>query len=93
MRSSVLSFRRIAAIALVLSTAIIFLPGFVKGVRLRYRNTNLREQIKMLTEENKGLEAEVEKLKSDPDYVEKVARDQMGMVKEGEVVYSIVEPH
>ena len=39
-----------------------------------------------LAEKQKTLEAIAERLRSDPAYLEKLAREEMGMVREGETV-------
>jgi cell division protein FtsB len=39
-----------------------------------------------LREENRRLTLEVDALKRRPDYLEKVSRDELGLVKKGEVV-------
>ena len=45
-----------------------------------------------LRERNRLLALEVEALKNGLDAVEERAREQMGMIKEGETFYMIVEP-
>lgn len=63
------------------------LPGFLK------MNALLREESQMdkyLTErENKKsqMEGYLHKLQDDPVYVEKVARDEMGLSKDNEIIY------
>jgi cell division protein FtsB len=47
--------------------------------RIIKENQNLRE-------ENRRLTLEVDALKRRPDYLEKVSRDELGLVKKGEVV-------
>ncbi len=47
---------------------------------------NLQQEIQTLQETNEQLEAEKKKLQS-PEEIENVARNQLGMVKSGEVPY------
>jgi cell division protein FtsB len=66
--------------------AIIFLPSFVKYQSLLYKNRSLEERIKFLTEDNKRLEKERMRLETDISYIEKTAREAMGVVRKGEIV-------
>ncbi len=50
-----------------------------------------RENLR-LVEDNRRLTLEVDALKSRRDYLEKVARDELGLVKKGEVVIHLKEP-
>ena len=50
-----------------------------------------REENRRLHERNKALEAEVLDLKKGLDAIEERARNELGMIKEGEVFYRIVE--
>ena len=59
----------------------------------------LKHEIAVQQEENEGLgvrnralRAEVEDLKTGLDAVEERARSELGMVKQGEVFYQVVEP-
>ena len=40
-----------------------------------------------LDKKNKALEAEIDKLKNDPNYIESIARKNYTMVKKGELIY------
>jgi cell division protein FtsB len=65
----------------------IFLPPFVKYQLLSWRGWELENKIKQLKEETKRLEAEKLRLQTDITYVEKRAREKMGVVKKGEIVF------
>jgi cell division protein FtsB len=55
----------------------------------------IREQqveLERLRERNRALQAEVEDLKRGLGAIEERARSEMGMVREGEVFYQIIEP-
>jgi cell division protein FtsB len=54
----------------------------------RITQENLR-----LIEENRRLNLEVDALKRRRDYLEKVSRDELGLVKKGEVVIHLKEPN
>ncbi len=51
-----------------------------------------RDENAGLKERNAALEAEVKDLKTGMDAIEERARSDLGMVKDGEVFYQIVEP-
>ena len=75
----------LAGLAIML--AIVFLPGYSSLHKLREENEQLQRRIKLLESHNDQLEAELGRMKQDPDYVEKVAREKLGIVKEGEIIY------
>ncbi len=70
----------------------VFLPPFAKYQELRYKNKSLQRQIKELQEETKRLEEEKRRLQTDITYVEKKAREKIGVVKKGEIVLKEAPP-
>ncbi len=68
---------------------IIFLPSYTKLQDLRVRSFDYENEIKHLKAENARLYDENKRLEDDPVYLEKVAREKMGLAKEGEVMYKI----
>ena len=71
---------------------IYFLPSYTKMQDLKQKNLEYQQQIRELQGKNAKLEKEKRLLETDPAYLEKVAREKMGLIKEGEVVYKIVPP-
>ena len=69
---------------------IIFLPGYAKIQELRQKNRELDSTAKRLHSENLALQQERERLQRDPAYLEQVAREKLGIVKKGEIVYKLV---
>lgn len=65
---------------------VVFLPPFAKYQELRHKNKKLEEQIISLKADNKRLEAEKVRLETDITYIEKKARDKIGVVRKGEIV-------
>ena len=59
---------------------------------LRRQISEQHAEIEQLKARNRALQAEVEDLKRGLEAIEERARAEMGMVKEGEVFYQIVEP-
>ena len=78
------------AIAVVLGIAVIFLPGFAKYQELKGRNNALKKEVERLRVSNKNLVNEITRLGNDMGYIEKVARERLGMIKENEIKYKIV---
>ncbi|MCR4336198.1 MAG: septum formation initiator family protein [Candidatus Omnitrophica bacterium] len=68
---------------------VMFLPSYTKLQDLRQANTDYERKLKELTAERSKLLAEKKRLEEDPIYLEKVARERMGLIREGEVVYKI----
>jgi len=69
---------------------IVFLPSYTKMQELKQKNQDFVERIEELTARNKKLEEERQFLQNNPAYLEKVAREKMGLIREGETVYKIV---
>ncbi|RMD98676.1 MAG: septum formation initiator family protein [Deltaproteobacteria bacterium] len=65
--------------------------GLHEGMRLRQKHTELEEKIARLEAANQRLEAEIDALTHDADYIERYLRSTYGMVRETEVVYQVVE--
>ena len=69
---------------------IIFLPGYSKLQKLKEKNRLLNSEIEKLDKENRDLAQQINRLETDPFYVERKARDKMGIGKRGEVRYKII---
>jgi cell division protein FtsB len=67
--------------------AMLFLPGVSKLQRLQEENEQLRQRMKLLGEYNDVLRDEITKMEEDPSYLEKRAREKLGIVKKGEYIY------
>jgi cell division protein FtsB len=61
--------------------------GVVSYIRLRHDLAELRTGNRELAESNRALEKEIDRLKNDRAYLEKVAREQYGLLKKNEVIY------
>ncbi|OGW84908.1 MAG: hypothetical protein A2987_01080 [Omnitrophica bacterium RIFCSPLOWO2_01_FULL_45_10] len=79
-----ISFIRLFIIIGILTA--IFLPPFAKYQELRYKNRSLEERIKALEAENKRLAEEKRRLETDITYIERKAREKIGIVRKGEIV-------
>jgi len=71
---------------------ILFLPSYARMQDLKAKNREYAQRIEFLQRRNVQLEQEQHLLESDPAYLEKVAREKMGLIRNGEKVYRMVPP-
>jgi cell division protein FtsB len=57
----------------------------------RAEDRQLQQQIKDLQQENAQMHKQIEQLKSDPDAIEREAREKLHYAKPGEVIYTLRE--
>lgn len=87
-RNTIAFFVISTAIFVYLIGAIIFGEmGLLKYKKLYDVKTGLENEIKAYDNENKRLKMEVKALKEDPYYIEKHAREEFGLAKEGEYIF------
>ena len=65
--------------------------GILRMVAQRERAASLRREIELLRTENSRLAVEIAALKSDPRAIERLAREELGLARPGETVFSIRE--
>lgn len=77
------------SIILLVVTAIgfLFLSEISKLDRLKKQNETLTERIDTISSQNEDYKDKIRAMKTDMRYVEKVIREELGMIKEGEKVY------
>jgi cell division protein FtsB len=78
-------------LAIVMILILIFLPSFSKYQRLSLECKRLKQKIAELRRINKELEKKKNKLETDIEYVERRAREKLGIVKKDEIPYKILE--
>lgn len=66
--------------------------GVVKYYRMKHQYTAVYKEMSALREANVQLSREVHSLKTDAAYVERIARDKLGLARPGEIVYYYGEP-
>lgn len=64
--------------------------GYLRRRELARENERLQGELQELQDENARLREELNRL-DDPEAVEKLAREELGLVKDGETVYRFVE--
>ena len=70
---------------------IVYVPSFAKFLKLKHRETELKREIGRLQEQILQLQNEEHLLKTDLTRLEEAARQELGLVKPGEIVYKVVE--
>ena len=63
--------------------------GFIAMRRTQKEIDRVREQIGKLNNENKSLANQVNSLKTDPKAIERIAREEMGLARPGEIIYKL----
>jgi cell division protein FtsB len=63
--------------------------GYLAMRRTQQEINKVKTGIEQLNKENLQLEDEVKELKSDPHKIEKIARDELGLARPGEVIIKI----
>lgn len=66
--------------------------GLIKYFRMKARYDSLARDIAALRHDNARLIRDVRSLRSDPDHLEKMARDKLGLARPGEIVYYYGDP-
>ena len=79
------------SIASLLLAALLFFiiiseHGLADLVLLRQERGKLVEKTEQLTRENHSISIEIDRLKNDPKYIENIARKELGMIGEDEII-------
>lgn len=90
-------FKRIfCAIALVVNGYLLLSllfgeMGLLKFIKMKQTYAQARKENRELQQENEKLTRRIEMLKTDPDTIEQIARDRLGLAKEGELIYEFYD--
>lgn len=95
---SLVQFLRVAILIALLLAASVAVPlklfgprGLERVTRLERELQGLEENNRQLEQENQSLLNEIRSFHSNPGYVEKVARDELGMVGPDEIIFQFPE--
>jgi len=77
----------LAILAIVVYYFFLSDSGVLTLLRLKKTKSNLQEQVRILQRQQTELQATIDKLKNDPDYIEKLARERLKLTKKGETIY------
>jgi cell division protein FtsB len=89
--------KRVLLFILFLFLILGFLPffgnnGILHLLRLQKELARIKEANAKMEEENRSLREEVRRLRFEKRYIEEIARKELGMVKEGEIIYQFDLP-
>ncbi|MBW1729977.1 MAG: septum formation initiator family protein [Deltaproteobacteria bacterium] len=61
--------------------------GFINLYKMDLERQKYIDRIQALRKENQEIMDEIRRLKEDPSYVERVAREELGLIKDNEVIF------
>jgi cell division protein FtsB len=65
--------------------------GLLEMWRRQHNNVRLAREVDAIEHENARLAQEIQRLHGDMSYIEKIAREELGLVRPGELVFEFVE--
>ncbi|MDE0332367.1 MAG: septum formation initiator family protein [Nitrospinae bacterium] len=77
-------------IILLLGSAWLGQDGYLAVIVNKVRVSELKKEIAEIEAKNKELRSEIRSLRSDERAIEKIAREDLGLVKKGETVYEFI---
>ncbi len=86
--------KKLFLILVSIESSFLFFWGAKSYYQVRQAQNQVRkveEELNQLRLENKTLMQQVENMK-DPFYLEKMAREKLGLAKKGEIIYKILPP-
>ena len=90
--SAVLTIGLLVAIVTVAASALVGSDGVTRLLLLRGERQELGEAAVRRLQDNAALRAEIARLRSDPKYLEALARGRLGLVRPDEMVYRFLDP-
>lgn len=61
--------------------------GLIELKRLQRRHAALVQENEGLSQENARMYSSIDRLKNDPDYIENIARQELGMIRSDELIF------
>jgi cell division protein FtsB len=65
--------------------------GIPEVLQLQHEVASVEQEVETLRERNQALDAEVQDLKTGLDAIEERSRSELGMIKQGETYYQVIE--
>ncbi len=81
--------KKLIVAGLVLFSVFVLGRGAYKYFNMKNHRDDMSGEIASLKKENKKLQKRIKNVYSDEEYIEKIAREQLNLVKKGETVYII----
>lgn len=91
MRRKWVSILLIGCILVVWYFAFFGEKGVIKIIRLKRERDRIIADVSRMQEENTRLQEEIRRLREDPRYLESVARRDLGLIKENEILFIFEE--
>ena len=66
--------------------------GFLAMRRTQQEMDRLRSDVQRLNRENSEMSGEAKSLKTDPQAIERIAREEMGLARPGEMIFKLPPP-
>jgi cell division protein FtsB len=85
--TALLPFSLMVMAVMTVPTLVLDDQGLPRYRRLQAEVESLRESNEELVREIAQLKSEIEALRTDPEYIERIARDELGMVRDEEIVF------
>jgi len=61
--------------------------GLMELNRLQRRHAAMVQENTVLSQENARMYSSIDRLKNDPDYIENIARQELGMIRSNELIF------
>jgi len=90
--AALLPFLLMVMAIMTVPTLVLDDQGLPRYRRLRDEVGELRKSNEELVREITELKSEIEALRADPTYIERIARDELGMVRAEEIVFQFPPP-
>jgi cell division protein FtsL len=81
----------LAIFIFLVSIAIFNKKGILRAIDLNSKITNIKNNITMLENENRMLVEAIRSYKSENIQIEKIAREDLGLAKENEIIIKIIK--
>ncbi|MFO7767284.1 MAG: septum formation initiator family protein [Pelovirga sp.] len=90
-RNNLLTICLLTIIVLMAAYAVFGNRGVMRIIQAQRQQQELQLRLQEMQQERQQLRQEIERLNSDRDYWEHLARTRLGMVREGEQIYYVPE--
>jgi len=84
-----LNWLLVGALGLLLLQDIFGTHGLLAMRRSQQEAARVQREIQELNEENRQMQDRVKELKSDPEAIERIAREEMGLARPGEYIFKL----
>ncbi|MFQ5544202.1 MAG: septum formation initiator family protein [Nitrospiria bacterium] len=65
--------------------------GFINALQLKETHRQIKAEVRSLKQKNQQISLQIDALNHDPKAIERLARERLGLVKKGELVYEFFQ--